>query len=359
MRLHKVVATVKSVLLETDDYQLITTNETDRPAYVFKKFSGIVKPGNKVVLNTTATSLNLGTGGYDFVICILAERHISFEDEKISHLIKLNYTPLQFSIPVVEESKDYIEALNQFENHKKLKSSVAALTIHSHLLPFLLGVKTRNPDVRTAVVLDDSSCLPAFLSSVLNYIRENRLTDAIITVGQAFGGTHEAINHASAFIYASFALKATIIVAVPGFGLKGTGSKFGHSAIRTAEVLFYAESLGAKAYLVPRVSFADNRERHFGLSHHTSEIAEIKKNGFYLLIPEINHEAGSIINEKIAPLKELALCFSINEAAALKVLESHENMLRSMGRGLRDDPYFFIVPFACGYYLGGSAYETT
>lgn len=359
MRLYKVAATVEKILFETDDYQLITTRETERPAYVFKKFCGCVKPGNKVILNTTATRLNLGTGGYDFVICILSESCSSFEDERSSHLIKLNYTPYQFSIPVVEETEDYLEALRQFEKFKKLKSSVAALSIHSHLLPFLLGLKSRNPDVKTAVVLDDSNCLPAFLSSVLNYIKDNMLADAVITVGQAFGGTHEAINHASAFIYASFALKASIIVTAPGFGLKGTGSRFGHSAIKTAEVLFYADNLGARPYLVPRISFADSRERHYGLSHHTVEIAELKKSGFHLLVPEINHEAGHLIFEKAAAFKELVLSFSFDEQIALSKLKSHENMLKSMGRGLKDDPYFFIVPFACGYHLGGEPLEAS
>jgi hypothetical protein len=352
MRFFKKVVTVEKIIEENDNYQVITTLETSSPAYVFKKFSGRATPGEKVILNFTATKLKLGTGGYDFVVGILRDEQEPFEDEILSHLIKLNYTPYQFSTTVVEETEAYHQAVIQFDKHKMIKSAVAVLTIHSHLLPFLLGLKKEFHNVRSVVVLDDSTCLPAFLSSLLNYIFNQDLVFASITTGHAFGGTYEALNIPSALIFASFSLEADVIVCAPGFGLKGTGSKFGHTAVRSCEALFYAESLGATPYLVPRISFAEKRERHHGLSHHTVEIMQIKKDGFKFLLPQLNYPDLDAIFEKLPPFNGQILSFPFATEDAIQDLSKHREKLVSMGRSLNDDPYFFVVPYACGCYLG-------
>ncbi|MDI3281556.1 MAG: DUF3866 family protein, partial [Bacillota bacterium] len=42
-----------------------------RRAAAYEALTGPVEEGQEVILNTTATALNLGSGGYDFVLHVL------------------------------------------------------------------------------------------------------------------------------------------------------------------------------------------------------------------------------------------------------------------------------------------------
>ncbi len=49
----------------------------------------------------------------------------------------------------------------------------------------------------------------------------------------------------------------------------GTGTRYGHGGIAVAEAANTALALGGVPVIAPRISLADPRERHRGLSHHT------------------------------------------------------------------------------------------
>lgn len=351
MRLYKKFATVKEVTFENEHYQIIKTVETEFPAISFKAFVKPLKTGDRILLNTTATELGLGTGGYDFVMSCLQDEPFSFEDENCSHIMKLNYTPCQFSTPFLEETNEFDVALEMHRKEGKLKSKVIVITIHSHLIPLLLGLKESFRNSKTAVIVDDSSSLPVLISDALSFCKNEGLLQATISCGNSFGADYESLNLASAMIFASFALDAEFVIITPGFGIKGSGKKFGHSAIRQAEALFYAQSLKSFSCLVPRVSGADSRKRHRGVSHHTLEILELKREGFFLPVFRFEDFDPIAATEGAESLMESRAVLELE--ACRKELEERLNCrdrLISMGRKYEQDPHFFLTPFACGYY---------
>jgi hypothetical protein len=60
-----------------------------------------------------------------------------------------------------------------------------------------------------------------------------------------------------------------------GPGLVGTGTRFGHGALSLAEAANVASALGGTPILAQRVSFADERDRHRGVSHHTLAVLDL------------------------------------------------------------------------------------
>jgi hypothetical protein len=57
--------TVDAILTERDGFQRVDVD--GRPAYVLTQLIGAVAVGDRVVVNTTAVELGLGTGGSDVV----------------------------------------------------------------------------------------------------------------------------------------------------------------------------------------------------------------------------------------------------------------------------------------------------
>ena len=62
---------------------------------------------------------------------------------------------------------------------------------------------------------------------------------------------------------------ADVAVVVQGPGNVGTGTRWGFSGVACAEVLHAADVLGGRGVASLRVSGADPRERHRGISHHS------------------------------------------------------------------------------------------
>ena len=61
---------------------------------------------------------------------------------------------------------------------------------------------------------------------------------------------------------------ADLIIIAMGPGIVGTGTKYGFSGIEQAYILEAVAKLGGYPIAIPRISFADPRPRHWGLSHH-------------------------------------------------------------------------------------------
>ena len=58
----------------------------------------------------------------------------------------------------------------------------------------------------------------------------------------------------------------------PGPGILGSASALGHGGLAALANAHAALALGSAVVLVPRLSSADPRERHRGLSHHTDTV---------------------------------------------------------------------------------------
>lgn len=84
---------IESIVFEDETIQIVQTADSSYPAILYKRFFPAVSIGTKLVINQTATALNLGTGGFDFVKHVFASTRESEKNE--SHIMKLRYMPLQ------------------------------------------------------------------------------------------------------------------------------------------------------------------------------------------------------------------------------------------------------------------------
>ena len=92
--------------------------------------------------------------------------------------------------------------------------------------------------------------------------------------GACFGGEVECVNVASALAWAAAAGHDAVVCAV-GPGIVGTSSRLGHGGVAAAAAANFAAALGGSPVLAVRVSSADERERHRGVSHHTRAVIEL------------------------------------------------------------------------------------
>ena len=95
-------ATVTALLEERPGLQRVDT-DLGR-AYALTQLVGTVAVGDRVVLNTTAVELGLGTGGWHVVHWNTAREVL--EDPGPGHIMKLRYTSLQVDAGSTEEHGD-------------------------------------------------------------------------------------------------------------------------------------------------------------------------------------------------------------------------------------------------------------
>src|SRR3954466_12208076 len=232
-------------------------------AYVLAELTGRVAEGDEVVVNTTAVELGLGTGGWHVVHWNLARR--DWSEKGPGHIIKARYTSLQTDVGSAEEHFD--RELADIDSIDGMPVIAAAL--HSQLPAVAVAFKEARPGARLAYVMTDGAALPLALSDLVANVQERDLIDATVTCGHAFGGDFEAVSVYSALAVARHVIKADAAVVVMGPGIVGTGTRLGFSGIEVGPVLDAVTGLEGDPIACLRVSFADERPRHQGVSHHT------------------------------------------------------------------------------------------
>jgi hypothetical protein len=120
-----------------------------------------------------------------------------------------------------------------------------------------------------------------------------------------------------------------------GPGVVGTASRYGHGGVAAAEAANAANALGGAPILAPRLSGADARERHRGVSHHTLAALELCLGGVTVAWPE-----GLTIPAEIDAVERVDVSSWRTECEGLPL--SH------MGRGPEEDPWFFAAAYAAG-----------
>src|SRR5207302_9582135 len=98
---------VTTLLMERPGLQRVEVDLGDgnERAYVLTALIGDVAVGDRVVVNTTAVELGLGTGGWDVVHWNLARN--AWNGGSDGHVMKLRYTSLQCDTGVAEEHPAY------------------------------------------------------------------------------------------------------------------------------------------------------------------------------------------------------------------------------------------------------------
>jgi hypothetical protein len=316
-----VTSTVTEILRERPGLQRVVTSAGR--AYVLTDLIGPVAPGDRVVVNTTAVDLGLGTGGWHVVHWNLARDEWSGAGP--GHIMKLRYTSLQADTGAAEEQ------------HPDVPTDlglvpVVACSLHSQVGVVAAVVRSLRPSARIAYVMTDGAALPLALSDLMFELRHRGVVDGTVTAGQSFGGDLEAVTVASGLVLARHVLEADVVVVGMGPGVVGTGSVLGTTAIEVAGVLDTVAALDGRGVLCVRASSADARERHRGISHHTVTVLRLAHSKPVVPLPSALAALAPDLDATVV---------SPPDVGALLVAE--DLRITSMGRGPDEDPGFFAA----------------
>ncbi len=356
------IGEVLDVLVNLPSLQelLVQVEGRREKALSFPPLIGPVKKGDYVYLNTTAVFLNLGTGGYHLVAQIVQRTDVNESDSHPvlsqtsfdGHIMKIRYTPYQVAIQSCEEENSPVHEI------MKTASSLEGMPVligelHSMLPILVTGIKWLQAkhhlmrNWRIVYVMSDGAALPLVISHHVRTLQSHGWIAGTITYGHSFGGDLEAVNVYSALLAAKHILKADVVILVMGPGTVGTGTKWGFSGVEVAEMIHATFSLEGRPFLVPRISFADRRSRHQGISHHQMTlISKAIHVPFTYSVPPFHGREEEVIRQQLKAichanvhLHRQSIISRDDMFALLKHYPGEE--ITVMGRTVRQDPAYF------------------
>lgn len=324
-------------------------------ALAYREVVGEPQVGDQVLLNTNALERGLGTGGLALVVA-LPDRLPPDAPEGPGHLVKARYTPLQTMVfGVDEQDSPHHGALSDADDLAGMP--VVAADLHSSLPAVVAAVRADRPGTRVAYLMTDGGALPAAFSRTAGALREAGWLDAVITVGQAYGGDLEAVTVHSGLLAAHHVVGADLVVVAQGPGNLGTGTRWGFSGVSAGEALNAAALLGGRGVAALRVSGADPRERHRGISHHShTAYGRVLNRPAEVPVPELGGHPGipAGLADQVAD-QAATLCRAphlTRRDIALdgldEALQDSPVRLSTMGRGVTEDPGAFLAAAAAG-----------
>lgn len=287
--------------------------EVDGAACVaYPSLTGPVALDDEVLVNVQARELELGSGGFDVLYANLS-RGIGLEPEAGAHVMVLPYTPLQHARRFEEEAGEPAARLDGMP--------VVCCSLHSQVAPVCAALTP----LRVAYVQLPGGALPVALSDAIRVLEERGLVGLTVSVGACFGGDLESVTAWSALAHVRSRGYEVAVVAI-GPGIVGTASMYGHGGLAAVVAANAATALGGRPVVVARVSDADRRKRHRGISHHTETILRL----CFGEVLVADDEQGRGWQRACAGLP-----------------------LSHMGRGPNEDPAFFAAAFAAGRLAHG------
>ena len=319
-------------------------------ALAYPELVGEPVSGELVLLNTTALEAGLGTGGYAFVVAVPNRIPIDPAPGP-GHLVKARYTPDQVMVLGVDEQGSPHHDLLQ-DADDLLGMPVVVADLHSSLPAVVAGVRATSPHARVAYVMTDGGALPAWFSRTVAGLRSAEWLAACVSVGQAFGGDLEAVTVHAGLLAARLVAGADVAVVVQGPGNLGTGTRWGFSGVAAGEAVNAAAVLGGRPVAALRVSAADARERHRGLSHHSrTALGRVALMAADIVVPALDGSFWDSVRTEVAELCEPVGRHRLAEVDASDLraaLEAAPVPLATMGRGLDDDEPAFVAAAAAG-----------
>jgi len=340
-------------------------------ALAYPRLTGRPEPGDEVLLNTGALDLGLGTGGYALVIAVPGR--LPPDPAGPGHLVKARYTPLQATVlGADEQGSAYHETLREADNLDGIPVVVADL--HS-TLPAILAAYYAQRDAPAAVagqpdpgrrepkprptavyVMPDGGALPIWFSRTVARLREIGWLAGTITVGQAFGGELEAVTLHSGLLAARHVLGAEVVVVAQGPGNLGTGTRWGFSGLACGEAVNAAAVLGGRPVASLRISEADPRDRHRGISHHSlTAYGRVALARADVVVPDLPGDFGAQVAAAAEPLGSRHNLVQVGVDGLREVLAKCPVQLSTMGRGLNEDPAYFVAAAAAGRHAAAVA----
>ncbi|WP_126381536.1 DUF3866 family protein [Actinomyces howellii] len=336
-------------------------------AVVYETLTGLPAGGERVRLEVSALDRGLGTGGHAMVLTRL---DVLPEDPVPGgHLVKARYMPDQLMVTGVDEQGT--------AHHGLLSAPVGGLTLggapvvvadlHSSLPAVLAGIRSWSPGhgpggpgpARVVYVMTDGGALPLPYSRAVAALRDAGWLEATVTAGQAWGGDVEAVSVHNALLAARHVLGAEVVVVIQGPGNLGTDTPWGFSGVACGDVVNAVGVLGGRAVACLRVSGADPRGRHRGVSHHSmTALGRVALAGADVVVPALPGALGEQVDRQAAQLcAPRALGESHRRVdvpleglrEALEAVEERTGVrLSTMGRGLAQDEAAFLAAAAAG-----------
>jgi hypothetical protein len=326
-----------------EDPLTVEVDGEQRRAWADEALLGEMRVGDEVVVNVAALDLELGSGGFD-VVHVNLTRGLGASGDGREHVMKLNYTSLQHPVEPVELPV----RLSNRERGKgapegEANMPVLVLPLHGHLAPAAWAAAQASPGLNVGYVQTAGGALPGSLSRDVVQLRERGLLCGHVTAAPSFGGEHEALSVAGALDAAAHGLGWDAAIVGPGPGIIGSETRLGHGGMAALDSAHAALALGLPTLLSPRLSAADPRERHRGVSHHTLTVLELLLGGVEVPLPEGNPDLASQlvgVAGKRHRLHEAPVDLEGYAASGLPA--------RTMGRGIEDDSLFFAAALAAG-----------
>jgi Protein of unknown function (DUF3866) len=329
----------RGVVVATDPLAVEIDGER-RAAWADEVLLGPMREGDEVVVNAAALDLGLGSGGFDVVHVNLTRGLGSGGVEGDAHVMKLNYTSLQHPVEPVEGDAAPRAAI-----------PVVVLPLHGHLAPAAWAAAQAQPGIRVGYVQTGGGALPGSLSRDVAVLRERGLLCGQVTAAPAYGGEREALSTVGALDAAARALGWEAVLVGPGPGILGSDTDYGHGGIAALDSAHAALALRLPTILSPRLSAADPRERHRGLSHHTATVLELLLASVTVAVPEIGDREAAELASRIETASggrhHLKFGSVDLDAYAVSGLPT-----TTMGRTIAEDPLFFAAPLAAGGLVG-------
>jgi Protein of unknown function (DUF3866) len=305
---------------------LVRLEVDGEPCIAYPRLTGPVALDDDVLVNDQARALSLGSGGFDVLHANLT-RGVGLAAVEGAHVMKLPYTPAQAAWVHAEESGELAETLGGMP--------VVCCSLHSQLAPVCAALT----GLRVAYVQVPGGALPVSLSDSVRELKSRGFLEVAIAADACFDGDVECVGVASALAWAR-AQGFHVVVSAIGPGVVGTASRLGHGGLAAADVANVASALGGVPVLAVRVSEADERERHRGVSHHTRTALELCLGDVRVAWPR-----GLDVPDGPAGREEVDVDDWRDACSGLT--------LRHMGRGPDDDPWFFAAAFAAGRLARG------
>jgi hypothetical protein len=329
-------------------------------ALAYPALTGRPQAGDRVLVNTTALDLGLGTGGYALVVA-LPDR-LPADPALAGHLVKARYTPLQVTVlGADEQGSPHHDVLRDADDLGGMPVVVADL--HSALPAVLAGVfdtserTGANPparwSARVVYVMQDGGALPAWFSRSCAALKEAGWLAATVTTGQSFGGDLETVTVHTGLLAARHVLGADVAVVAQGPGNLGTGTRWGFSGVAAGEVVNAAAVLGGQPVASLRVSDAHPRERHRGISHHSlTAYGRVALARADVVVAALGGEFGARVAAQASGLGERHRIVTVPVDGLEAALRACPAPLSTMGRGLDEDLAYFLTAAAAGRHAG-------
>lgn len=345
---------------------MVTVDGASVRALAYPALVGSPRVGDRVLLNVTALEAGLGTGGYALVVAI--PDRLPPDPDITGHIVKSRYTPLQVMTESADEQgSKYHELLESADSLGGMPVVVADL--HSALPAILAGLfraanttpparSTAEKDYspasaagfpRVAYVMTDGGALPAWFSRTIAGLREADWLAATITTGQSYGGDLEAVTVHSGLLAARHAAGADVAIIAQGPGNLGTGTKWGYSGVAAGEAINAVAALSGHPVASLRISFADPRERHQGVSHHNlTAYGQVALASADVVIPALPEPHATRIASDVALLAKRHTLITVPVDGLEEALRATPVRLSTMGRSLDEDREYFLAAAAAG-----------